>query len=70
MRQNLREIKRSKLDPTMSPTCFKFVYYVYKDITYTARSALFIDLNIEIDSKGRVMGRNDRTKDMISIYKF
>ena len=41
-----------------------------KDITYTARSALYIDLNIVMDSNGRVIGRNATTKDMISIYQF
>ena len=40
-----------------------------KDITYTGRSALYIDINIDIDSKGQVIGRNATTKEMISIYK-
>ena len=54
MRQKLRQIKRSKRDPTISRSCFKFGDYVYKDITYTTRSALYIDLNIEIDSDRRI----------------
>jgi hypothetical protein len=37
-----------------------------KHITYTARFALYIEL-IAIDSKGRVIGRNATTKEMISI---
>jgi len=31
MRQNLRQIKRSKRDPTMSPSCLKFADYAYKE---------------------------------------
>ena len=55
MRQKLRQIKRSKRDPTISRSCFKFDVYVYKEYyKYTTRSALFIDLNIEIDSDGRI----------------
>ena len=40
-----------------------------KDITYTGKSALYIDLSIDIDSKGQEIGRNATTKEMISIYK-
>jgi hypothetical protein len=40
-----------------------------KDITYTGKSALCIDLSIDIDGKGQVIGRNATTKEMISIYK-
>jgi hypothetical protein len=54
MRQNLRQIIRNKCDPTISRSCLKFGDYVYKDITYTTRSALYIDLNIEIDSDRRI----------------
>ena len=54
MRQKLRQIKRSKRDPTISRSCFKFGDYVYKDITYTNRFALYIDLNIAIDSDRRI----------------
>jgi hypothetical protein len=66
MRQNLRQIKRSKHDPTMSPLCLKLLIMFIKHITYTARFALYIKL-IAIDSKGRVIGRNATTKEMISI---
>ena len=40
-----------------------------KDITYTGKSALYIDLSIDIDSKGQVIGRNATTKEMILTYK-
>jgi hypothetical protein len=40
-----------------------------KDIRYTGKAALYIDRNIDIDSKGQVIGQNATTKEMISTYK-
>jgi hypothetical protein len=54
MRQKLRQIKRSKRDPTISPSCSSLVIMFIKDITYTTRSALYFDLNIEIESDRRI----------------
>jgi hypothetical protein len=54
MRQKLRQIKRSKRDPMSSPSCSSLVIMFIKDITYTTRSALYIDLNIDIDSERRI----------------
>jgi hypothetical protein len=54
MRQKLRQIKRSKRDPTISPSCSSLVIMFIKDITYTTISALYFDLNIDIDSDRRI----------------
>ena len=46
MRQKLRQIKRSKRDPTISRSCSSLVIMFIKDITYTTRSPLYFDVYI------------------------
>jgi hypothetical protein len=70
MREKLRQIKRSKLDTTISSSFSSLVIMFIKDITYTTISALFFDLNIEIDSDRRIRTKMYDEKKPIVINKF